>query len=211
MNSDIEIRKAEEKDISLICQMAVTRMLDTTETSYLLKDISDKEGLLTQAFNSQMEHVYRIGEVWMAGEYQGLLAVFNGKKSSLLRAIQSALDFNNRIGKHLTKADLKQLQANTKQTAGANNFRWRKKICGNSNYYYIQLVAIDKTMKGSGILRKLMQPVLERAEQENVPVLIDTHDKDNIPIYEHFGFELAIEHHAKKDPSIVQYSMIKRP
>jgi predicted acetyltransferase len=71
------------------------------------------------------------------------------------------------------------------------------------------LVAIDSSLKSSGAFRQLVAPVLVRAEHENLPVLLDTHDKNNVPLYEHFGFELAQEHHPKSGAPIVQYSMIK--
>ena len=94
--------------------------------------------------------------------------------------------------------------------SGANNLRWRKQKCGKSNYYYIQLIAIERTMKGNGVLRRLIDPVLECCEQQKIPVLLDTHDKDNVPIYQHFGFELVMEHPSKNDSSIAQYSMMKK-
>jgi predicted acetyltransferase len=73
----------------------------------------------------------------------------------------------------------------------------------------IDLIAIDPALKGSGAFRKLMQPVIDRAEKEGVPVLLDTHDQNNVAIYQRFGFEIAHQFHAKSDPALVQYAMIK--
>jgi citrate lyase synthetase len=109
----------------------------------------------------------------------------------------------------MTKADLKQLSANMRRIEGAADIRWRKQACGSTDYYYLQLVAIDSSLKGSGTFRKLVEPLLTRLEHENLPVLLDTHDKNNVPLYEHFGFELVKEHHAKSGAPITQYSMIK--
>lgn len=88
---------------------------------------------------------------------------------------------------------------------------WRKQACGGSNYYYIQLVAIDGSLKGSGTFRRLMEPVLTRLERESMSARIDTHAKDNIPIHEHFGFELVKAHREKSGAPISLYAMRKRP
>ncbi len=205
-----EIRKATENDIPAVCKMITARMIGTVETSYHLDGISDKEKLFHQMITAQIEDIYRIGEIWIAGEYQGVLAGFYKSNVKLFHSIQSAVALNRKLGKNIDAADLKQLSANMKKMAGTQNARWRKQACGNTNYYYIQLVAIDSAMKGRGVFRQLIEPVLARLERENIPALIDTHDKDNVPIYEHFGFELVKEHRARSGAPIAQYSMIKR-
>ncbi len=207
----MEIRKAVLNDISSVCKMFTLRMKDSVESSYSLAGINDKEKIFSEMITVQIEETFRVGEIWIAGEFQGALAGHYGKNFKLLNALRSAVRMNKSLHKYVAKDDLAQFAANMKKIAGTQNTSWRKKVCGSKNYFYIQLVAIDERLKGQGVFRQLIDPILMRMKSENVPTLIDTHDKDNIPIYEHFGFELVKKHQAKNGESIYQYSMIKRP
>ncbi|MDR1184515.1 MAG: GNAT family N-acetyltransferase [Coriobacteriales bacterium] len=208
--TQIKIRKAEEKDIPEICRMLTARVVDSVEQSYILDGICDKEKLTNLLLNIQINDVYRVGEIWIAGDYQGVLTGHYGKGFTTLSLLRTAVAQNRQLIKHMTKTDLSQLKINMKRMAGTVNMRWRKQICGSADYFYLQLIAIDRSLKGSGTFRQLVGPILERSEHENIPVLLDTHDKDNIPLYEHFGFELVKEHRARSGAPIVQYSMIRR-
>ena len=208
--SQVDIRRAEEKDLPAVCAVLTAIMANAKESAHLLDGLHDKEKLFGQMIAAQMSDILRDGEIWIAGEYQGIFAGIYGKNITLWKSLRSGLALNKRLAKTIDKADLALFSANMKKAAGLNNTRWRKKACGSSNYYYIQLIAIDKSLKGRGVFRRLAEPVLTRLEQENIPVLIDTHDKYNVPIYEHFGFELVQEHRAKSGAPIAQYSMMKR-
>ena len=205
----MEIRKEEEKDIRAVCHMLTNRMVDSVEQSYVLQGICNKEELTKILLTIQVENEYRVGEIWIAGNYQGVLTGHYGKGFTALNLLRTIVRQNMQL-RGMSKTDLNQLNANIKKMAGTTNMRWRKQICGSTRYFYLQLIAIDRTLKGKGVFRQLVEPVLTRLERENMPVLLDTHDKDNVPLYEHFGFELVREHHAKNGAPITQYSMIKR-
>ena len=206
----IGIRRAEEKDLPRVTSMFTTRLVDSVEQSYVLEGIQAKEELMNLILTIQNEDEYRVGEIWIAGDYQGALTGHYGKGFSILSLLQRSIKTNKRLNKTMTKEDLNQLNENLKRMEGTTDFRWRKKICGNNRYYYLQLVAIESSLKGSGIFRQLIEPILMRSNHEKLPILLDTHDENNVPIYEHFGFELVEKHHAKSGAPIVQYSMIKR-
>jgi predicted GNAT family N-acyltransferase len=184
-------------------------MMDSVEGSYLIDGIHDKEKLTNLLMAIQTEEMFRIGEIWIVGKYQGALTGYYGKNHTIFNVLRTTITQNLRLNKNIAKTDLKQLSINIKKMAGTSNMRWRKQICGSANYFYLQLVAIDSSLKGSGAFRQLVEPVLKRLEHENMPILLDTHDRGNVPIYEHFGFELVKEHCAKSGAPIVQYSMIK--
>lgn len=207
--SSIKIWKAEEKDLPGVIKMLSHRMANSIEQSYLLDGINAKEELTEVMITTQVEDVYRVGEIWVAGDYQGALTGHYGNGFTLLSLLRTSLRQNKQLKQSIAKPDLEQLSINIKKTAGTRNLRWRKQVCGSEHYYYLQLIAIESSLKGSGVFRRLVEPILIRAERESIPVLLDTHDKDNVPLYEHFGFELIKEHHAKGDESIIQYSMMR--
>ena len=79
------------------------------------------------------------------------------------------------------------------------------------NYYYIERMIIDRELKGSGALRQLIEPIITRMQEENLPIPPNTHDPNNVPLYQHFGFELVHKHQAKHNPHMAQYSTVKHP
>ena len=65
-----------------------------------------------------------------------------------------------------------------------------EKLMGNRLHYYLWGLAVDPAQKASGIGAALMRPVLDKADVENVPVYLETHDEKNVSYYQKFGFKL---------------------
>lgn len=207
----MNVQKMEEQDVNAVCGMVNERLLTSREAVVQLKGLSDRMGLLRPYTHACIRHWRRIGEVWVIGENQGLLAGHFAKNETAFSTICHGLNMMRGVLGSLSKEDRSRLVRNMKQSAGAQNVKWRKQVCGKGDYYYIDLVVIDRSLKGSGAFRRLLEPLLLRMEREGMPVLLDTHDPDNVPLYRHFGFETVREHRAKGDCDLVQYSMIRRP
>ena len=207
----MNVRKLDEGDIPQVCMHISSRLLDSVEGSFMVDGLEDKWGLITAYTASRMKHWQKVGEVWVLENNQGMLTGHYGRNEKMWNLILSGLSLNSIVSKALSKEDLKRLKYNLQKMSGAQNISWRKKACKRQEYYYIELITIDRSLKGSGAFRQLMEPIIARSQNEKMPVLLDTHDKNNVPIYQHFGFELVGEYHSKHDPDIAQYSMIKRP
>ena len=207
----MEVKKLESKDIPAICRQISTRFLDSVEASHQLDGISDKRSLTDAFTQARMEYWLKTGEVWTIGDNEGMLAGHYSRNENVLAYMLPSLTFLKNVRKILSKEDRARLDINLKKSVGAENLSWRKKLLKKQDYYYIEMITIDRALKGSGAFRQLIEPVIDRMQRENIPILLDTHDKCNVPIYQHVGFELVLEHRAKHNPDLVQYSMIKRP
>ena len=60
-------------------------------------------------------------------------------------------------------------------------------------HWYLQLIAVDPDIQGKGYGSKLMRPMLERIDREELPCYLETHTKKNVSIYEHYGFKVIDE------------------
>lgn len=60
---------------------------------------------------------------------------------------------------------------------------------GRSHYYLWGLVADPETQR-KGIGSMLLKNLTDRADAENMPVYLETHDQKNVAYYERFGFRL---------------------
>ncbi len=89
------------------------------------------------------------------------------------------------------------------------NLGWYREHVGG-RHYRLKVIAVDRALRGSGVFRRLMTPVLEYAGQNRIPVVLETHNPVNIGLYEHFGFTLVktITHPGIE---IKQYCMIRYP
>lgn len=207
----MEARRLVEADIPQICSAVTKILMDAPEASYQLKDVTDKWPVLHAFTSAQISYWHSVAEVWVIGENQGMLAGHYSGRVKVFKLLGMALRLSFRILRIASKKDRNTISRNMSASAGAQNTKWRMQVCKKSRYYYIDLIAIDPALKGSGAFRKLIDPILVCAKNEGIPVLLDTHDKDNVPIYKHFGFEVIRQYPAEHDHDFIQYAMVKWP
>jgi ribosomal protein S18 acetylase RimI-like enzyme len=58
-------------------------------------------------------------------------------------------------------------------------------------HYYLDTVAVDPKYRGKGYASKLLRPMLDKIDNANVPCYLCTGSEKNLPIYEHFSFEVV--------------------
>ncbi len=66
-----------------------------------------------------------------------------------------------------------------------------ERIMRGRPHYYLWGLAVDPHRKRSGIGTALMQPVLAKADRENRPFYLETHDENNVAYYQRMDFQLA--------------------
>jgi ribosomal protein S18 acetylase RimI-like enzyme len=59
--------------------------------------------------------------------------------------------------------------------------------------WYLGVLGVDPEAQGQGLGRRLMQPILERADHEGLPVSLETLRPTNVSYYRRFGFEVTVE------------------
>ncbi len=77
-------------------------------------------------------------------------------------------------------------------------------------HWYLQLLGVDPRYQGQGFSSRLVRPVLECIDRENLPCFVDTNTEKNVAIYERFGFKVIS---AEKVPQteITCFAMLKNP
>jgi ribosomal protein S18 acetylase RimI-like enzyme len=99
--------------------------------------------------------------------------------------------------------------ANNQRTSRVLSLSWQKEFL-KERYYHIKIIAIAEEMRGSGAFRKLVTPVIERCEIERIPIILETHNPRNVPIYEHYGFQVVSTRSAG-GLELKQYCMLRSP
>ena len=118
----------------------------------------------------------REGYLMLSGEGAGSVRFFDGIK--MIMAEKKALGgFSN------MKAFIKACfaEGSTIET------RMRK---AKKKFIRIEMLVVRPEFQGQGFMRKILEDVYKVADKENVPVILDTDDKDKASRYEHLGMKL---------------------
>ncbi|CAO3610352.1 unnamed protein product [Cunninghamella blakesleeana] len=70
----------------------------------------------------------------------------------------------------------------------------RNKHMKDKEYYYLQMIGVEPNQQGKGYSKKVMNPILEKADKEKQYCYLESTKKENVPIYEHFGFQVLEEY-----------------
>lgn len=65
-------------------------------------------------------------------------------------------------------------------------------------HYYLDNLAVLPAEQGKGISSQLIRPVLARADAQDLPAYTDTVTAGNVPLYQHFGFQVMEECEVEK-------------
>ena len=65
------------------------------------------------------------------------------------------------------------------------------KAATSFDHYYIMTVGVLPERQGRGVGKKLMTKALEIVDAHTMPCYLETQNKNNVPMYQKFGFEVV--------------------
>ncbi len=77
-------------------------------------------------------------------------------------------------------------------------------------HWYLAAIGVDPEHQGRGIGSALMRPMLERADRDGLHCWLDTHQEQNVRLYERHGFDVC-ERVELPDHPIPVYGMLRKP
>ena len=85
----------------------------------------------------------------------------------------------------------------------------KKKYTGHVDWYLYNL-SVRQSAQGKGIASKLMRPMLRFCDDEKMLVYLETNKESNVPMYNHYGFELR-ETIMIPGSTVMHYAMVRNP
>ncbi|MFO0919101.1 MAG: GNAT family N-acetyltransferase [Planctomycetaceae bacterium] len=76
-------------------------------------------------------------------------------------------------------------------------------------HWFLATLGVDPAHQGQGIGSAVLQPVLNRADQERTLCYLETHRPENVRLYERHGFEVQELHQSVHLPPI--WAMLRKP
>lgn len=85
----------------------------------------------------------------------------------------------------------------------------KKRFTDNYDWYLFNL-SVKKDAQGKGIASKLMRPMLQFCDDEQMVAFLETNKEANVGLYKHYGFDLMS---AELIPtsSVTHYAMVRKP
>lgn len=77
-------------------------------------------------------------------------------------------------------------------------------------HWHLSLLAVEPAAQGQGIGSAVMQPMLRQADAQGLPCYLDTHQGENVRLYQRHGFEVAERQELPGHPVPV-FAMVRRP
>jgi predicted N-acetyltransferase YhbS len=76
-------------------------------------------------------------------------------------------------------------------------------------YWFLAPVFVSKKMQGKGIGSLIIRSQLKKIDETHFPCILVTQEKNNIPIYENYGFKVAVEVPIGQS-ELISYGMIRK-
>lgn len=85
----------------------------------------------------------------------------------------------------------------------------KKTYTGHVDWYLFNL-SVSKNAQGRGIASKLMRPMLDFCDRENMVCYLETNKESNVSLYQHYDFELKEKLLIPKS-DVMHYAMTRSP
>lgn len=176
--------KVQKKDAIKACAV----LADAFQHDPLWRKIFDGGSKFKQKFRiffeTPIRYCLKYGEVYSTSEnLEGIAAWVPGNLSevTMWRIIRSGAFISGmkmaRLGGKM-KSTFKQIDNDRKE-----NMKGRE-------FIYLQVIGVALKFQGQGFGGKLIRALIEKSEQDGIPLYLETETEDNVKMYEKFGFKL---------------------
>lgn len=196
-----------ESELRTYVELMKTRFLEDPGVIFQVKDLDRAELLIKAQFEGQIEAFMEENAVQVQADGKGLLIGYSTRDLPEDRLMNVMQQSSQKLLAVVNQEELQVLQDRAVRQAQIIPQNWHTAYVDGA-VYHLLIIATDESVKGTGVFRKLITPVLEKCETNKEPIVLETFNPDNLPIYEHFGFNL-MESHTSDDMGLTCYCMMR--
>ncbi|WP_373484748.1 hypothetical protein [Acetobacterium malicum] len=196
-----------ESELRTYVELMKTRFLEDPGVIFQVKDLDRAELLIKAQFEGQIEAFMEENAVQVQADGKGLLIGYSTRDLPEDRLMNVMQQSSQKLLAVVNQEELQVLQDRAVRQAQIIPQNWHTAYVDGA-VYHLLIIATDESVKGTGVFRKLITPVLEKCEANKEPIVLETFNPDNLPIYEHFGFNL-MESHTSDDMGLTCYCMMR--
>lgn len=75
-------------------------------------------------------------------------------------------------------------------------------------HWFLMIIGVVPQFQGEGFTSKLIHPMLDRIDEQELPCYVETMDGKNVGLYEHFGFRV-VEKFAIPETELTTWAMLR--
>lgn len=195
-------------DIEIYVNLMVECFKDDPGVMFQLQGIDDKHNFFALQCKCQIEAIAGLDGITTCGDGVGMVMGYFTEKAVLKRLNENLQARASNLLEKTSTVELSKIQQNTALVLEIAKPDWYKKYIFDDEVYNLQAIMVRRDLRGTGVFRKLLTPVLGKARQRQAPVVLQTHKFEHVAKYEHFGFELMEKVESDKI-DLVCYNLLK--
>jgi ribosomal protein S18 acetylase RimI-like enzyme len=201
--------KLETRDIPKIIDLLLECFMEDPLYCSLIPDAKLREKTLPELFECDLEEMFQNCEIYAdSEEINGLIVVHDQTEEyNPLKYITTEAFYTLKTDAYLIKED-RSLKTLWNFIRGKDylNSHWTNSLPEKGRLHLIYF-AVRESLHGQGIAHKMITPLLEYADKHSLYISLETHNPQNISIYEHYGFNQfkVLQCHMK----LKQYCMLR--
>lgn len=110
----------------------------------------------------------------------------------------------------LTAEEASILDDQARRMEAVSDFSWASEAANGEDHIYVYGWAVDREKRGSGALRRMVDPFFSYADERGLDMFLDCYSDNLQSLYEHLGFEVLSVLSAPSIP-ITERRMVRRP
>ena len=205
------MRRAKKEELRALSVFLAEQFYEHEPFQTAMKGIEPQKAklLIAVKYFGQLSHpLFKQADVFVDGDdINGAIIGIDSRKKSPTSIIPVLFNVLKIAFTMCDNSERRRILRNIKPLKEVQNVKWHKKLCAEAPYY-LALFAIDKASRGQGLCREMLEQFFDHAKTISACVVLETHTKANVPLYEHFGFKLA-ETKQTADGTLTEYRMIK--
>ena len=174
-----------------------TRFLEDPGVMFQISELKRAEFLLSLQSEGQIQAFSQHNAVQVLDGGQGLLIGYSSKELPEPLLLEVMQQSSLKLLEKATEDELLFMQSKAILEGEIIPQNWHIKYF-DGEVFHLLVVAIDKSLKGTGAFRELLMPVIIACEKEKMPIVLETFNPNTVPLYEHFGFQLIESHNSDK-------------
>lgn len=208
METDL-LYRVEKKDEEKLVELLTECFRQDPLYCQLIPQEEKRTKILPEIFGCDLDEMFESCEIYAdSAEMHGIIMVSDETEPyNPVKYYASQIFYALKTAAYLIKDDW-SLQTLTNFIKGKSylNSEWTDEI-GHDKRMHIVYFAVRPSMRGKGVASKLMKPVLDYADRHKLLTSLETHNAQNVMMYEHYGFRVMDT--MQKHFSVKQFCMVR--
>lgn len=204
------MRRIKETELRELAVFLMDQFFEKEEMQVMMKgfDAGQAKQLAIDLVCHELGYFFKYGDIFIYDEaITGAIVGIDAKNLSFWKQLPYAWKGNQVISK-VGKEMLRKIKENAKVIQEVHDAKWYRRYL-NEKPYYIAQFGIAKQARGQGIARVMLEALFERVKATTSYVVLETLSPENVPMYEHFGFE-KMEEYETRDKQLTEYRMLRK-